>query len=510
MLSFLERHAERIAGVIGCFDRVIITGTIPGICYAQGMTDYLKFHRIRIFDFKQWAKALREEVRANAQRLAEENGLKIQHLPSSKPRKDQMIQKILEQRGRAPGLVHIFSAMEPCPSFEPWHNKQTHQTYLRHQGAKCLHYYFYFILKDLGLCYLRVPTWVPFRLQFYFNGHHALAAKLHKKNVGFQLLDNAFVQLDDYAKAQTLANQIHPQRLARRLHQVAKQCCPVIRHFPQKYYWSLMQVEYALDIVFKRQADLEPIYEELSRTAVHAIKAENIATFLGRKFHGNYQGEMGNWYQTRIEGTCIKHRMGPVGIKMYDKFNQIIRIEPTANNVSFFKHYRRVDKRDGTWEMKTANLKKSIYSLPALAELLSAAANRYLAFLSAIDDPTIATKDLDKISRPTRDANRSYRGFNFFHGGDAELFRTLMRGEFNISGFRNRDLRVHLHGKTPYQVSRFLKRLRQHGLIKKIGKAYKYYLTNLGRRVGVVALKLKEMFIIPALRGLLLEEVKIL
>ncbi|MEQ6340844.1 MAG: hypothetical protein M3A44_04115 [Gammaproteobacteria bacterium] len=44
-------------------------------------------------------------------------------------------------------------------------------TFLRSTPGKCLHYYFYFIDEEVGLCYLRVPTWRPFRLQFYCNGH---------------------------------------------------------------------------------------------------------------------------------------------------------------------------------------------------------------------------------------------------------------------------------------------------------------------------------------------------
>ena len=48
---------------------------------------------------------------------------------------------------------------------------------MRYKDGKCLHYYFYFIDAEFGLCYLRVPTWAPFRLQFYCNGHNWLAAR---------------------------------------------------------------------------------------------------------------------------------------------------------------------------------------------------------------------------------------------------------------------------------------------------------------------------------------------
>jgi hypothetical protein len=47
--------------------------------------------------------------------------------------------------------------------------------------GECIHYYFYFIDEELGPCCLRVPTWAPFRSQFYFNGHNALAVKLARQ-----------------------------------------------------------------------------------------------------------------------------------------------------------------------------------------------------------------------------------------------------------------------------------------------------------------------------------------
>ena len=97
------------------------------------------------------------------------------------------------------------------------------------------------------------------------------------------------------------------------------------------------------------------------------------------------------------------------------------------------------------------------------------------------------------------EGERSYRGFNLFHGPDLDLCRTILRGEFTISGFQARQLRAHLPDCSGGQLSRCLKRLRTHGLIKKVGKRYKYYLTTLGRTVATAALKLRELVIIPML-----------
>jgi hypothetical protein len=501
MQNFIERHTTKIKGVTSCLDRIVLTGTIPGICYAQGMTSLLFKKNIRIFDYTDFVEPMREEIRINAEKIAVENGLEIDFIRKKNFRKEDRINDVIKQRGSHPGLVHIFSAMEACTAYKPWHNKNTHKTYLKTVPGKCLHYYFYFITADLGLCYLRVPTWAPFRLQFYCNGHNLLASKLGKKNIDFQMLDNVFLHIDNFDKAQKLADDINVKRLHKQLDKIVRKYCPVVRHFVNNYHWSFMQVEYATDIIFNKKSDLKPIYDEIVRTAIHSVKTENIATFLGRKPHGGYQDEMGNNFNTRIEGTCIKHRMGKVAIKMYDKFGIVLRVETVANDVSFFKHHRRVEHRDGTWEMKTAPLKKSIYSLAMLIEMMKASNRRYIEFISTIDDPTGGIKDLNKISGSVKEDDRSYRGFNLFDGDDLELFSAIIRGEFNISGFSNKSLRKVIKGKKGHQVSRLLKRLRKHGLIKKISNTYKYYLTALGRRVTATALKLREMYIIPSLRG---------
>jgi hypothetical protein len=430
--------------------------------------------------------------------LAREAGIEIEFLKKCTDRKEKKVRQRLRQRGEHEGLVCIFSAMEACTSYTPWHDKKAHKTFLKGASGKCLHYYFYFIDRDLGLCYLRVPTWAPFRLQFYFNGHNALTAKLNRISISFSMLDNSFTHLGDWDKAQELADSVDVEKLHRKLNRLARRYCPPIKRFAEGYHWSLMQVEYATDIVFKRREDLAPIYEQLVRTAVHAVKAEQVAMFLGRKLNGNYQGEIGNRFETRIQGTCIKHHMGKVSIKIYDKGGLVLRIETTANDVTFFKHHRRVEHRDGSWEMKLAPLKKSIYSLAALLELMRASNRRYLEFISSLDDPTSGLRDVEKVARPARDGERSMRGFNLFDGGDLDLFVALVRGEFNISGFQNHDLRQQL-GKSGHQISRLIKRLRLHGLVKKVGHRYKYYLTALGRRVTATALRMRETILIPSL-----------
>ena len=494
-----EKLHDQLDGMLNCYDRIILTGSLHPFCYPEGMTRYLYEHQIRIFDYAQFAQPLSEQIRQNAERLAQEHGLEIEYIREKNFRKEDRIQAILKTRGTHPGLVHVFSALEPCETYHPWHDKSTHHTFVRRDTGKCLHYYFYFITADLGLCYLRVTTWCPFRLQFYFNGHAWLAAQLRQKGIEFDLLDNAFVHIADYARANQLMEQFDLAPLHQALDEFAQQFCPVIQSLNLSYQWSIYQAEYATDLVFKRQTDLQAFYPHLVETLIHTVKPVDIATFLGQKLHGNFRGEMGNRFNVRWLGTRLKHVMGPVSLKVYDKFSLILRIEVTVNDVTFFQQYRQVQHRNGETETKYAPMKKTLYSLPPLAEQLQAANRRYLEFLSTIATPEVGVQRLTRLTETQVEHEHRYKGFNLLAESDATVLRLLLRGEFAISGLTARAIRALLSDKTRGQISRLLKRLRVHGLLKKVGRHYKYYLTEFGREVATMTLKLRELYVIPAL-----------
>jgi hypothetical protein len=119
MKLLTERHADEIRGVLSCLDRIVVTGTIPHICHGEGMSGFLWSEGIRIFDFPQWAKKLRDEIRANADKIAQKNGIEIEFMRKSTFRKEDRVKEVVAKRGTHPGLVHILSVMESCPSYKP-------------------------------------------------------------------------------------------------------------------------------------------------------------------------------------------------------------------------------------------------------------------------------------------------------------------------------------------------------------------------------------------------------
>lgn len=497
--ALTHRYAANLHGVLSCYDRIIITGTLPGACYAGGMTSFLYSRGIRIFDYPRFAEPLRERIRQRAQEVCTAAGVQIEHVNKSHVRKEDLVARVLAARGDAPGLVHVLSAMEECPSYTPWLDKSNGHVFLRAAQGKCLHYYFYFIDEDLGLCYLRVPTWAPFGLQFYCNGHSALARSLRREGIAFVQEDNAFLRIDDLPRAQALADAFNPERLHRRLKRYAHWLCPVADVFAQDdWHWSIRQAEYSTDLMFRSRDILVPLYDTLSRQAVLAADAPRVAGFLGKKITPALAQEIGSRLSTRIEGRCIKHYMGAAGVKVYDKFSRVLRVETTVNDVSFFKHHRKVEHQDRHSTRELAALKKSIYSLIDLREILAGCNQRYLAFLSSLDDPSAGERDLQRLSQPRVGSDPSVKGLNFFNAADQTLLRTLQRGEFNIHGWRRADLLARL-AISPSAMSRQLRRLHMLGLIKKVVHTYRYYLTRLGRAAIAAACSLTRFNIVPAM-----------
>ncbi len=499
MKDFLRKYKKDIIGVVSCYDRILIRGTLTSCCYAQGMETLLYSKGIKIFDYPHYAQQFKEDIRSNAENIAKENGVKIEFVSKTNIRKEDIVKKVIETRGNHAGLVHIISAMETCNAYRARYDRVKKRAYLVPTKSKCLHYYFYFIDKEFGLCHMRVPTWCPFTLQFYCNGHNYLANKLEKKKIKFKMIDNAFSMINNFKAAQKLSDSLDAKRLHKVLDKQSQYFCPAIQELPSKIHWSLSQIEYATDIIFKDHHTLKPIYDNLLQTSIYAIKAHDVSRFLGKKLHGNYESEIGSNLSTRIEGKRIKHVMKRASIKMYDKFGFILRIETTSNDISFLKHFREVEKKDGSVERTYAPMKKSIYSIKPLTELLAAANRRYIDYLASINDIRDGTKKLKRLSEKVINNNRSYRGFNLFDEDDKELFRIIIRGEHCIKGMSNKEIREKWKNKTTAQISRLLKNLRLHGIIKKATNCYRYYVTKLGKQIISAGLKIQELMLIPEL-----------
>jgi hypothetical protein len=267
--------------------------------------------------------------------------------------------------------------------------------------------------------------------------------------------------------------------------------------FPQEYYWTVHQSEYATDVMFKSPEDLARIYPAWVRYAMTQFGSGDVMRFLGRKVPSSgrpdarFEGEVVTDLKTRPEGVCVRHRVNHNGIKQYDKAFTILRNETTIYYPWDFKVYR-TKEGDPNGEKSWRPMRKGIADLYRRAKVSHACNDRYLKALAAVEIPTRLKTLAAPLCQPAQCKGRRVRALNPLAAEDAQLLEAVNRGEFVINGFRNRDLRALLYTAEPLTpkdakrqssaVTRKLRLLRAHGLIQKIKSTHRYQLTAQGRR----------------------------
>ena len=505
---FADKYQDDILGINSCFDRVVVSGSIIPLSYIDGLSRFLSTHKILLKEFLPHAGYLAELLKADAKSLAEENNAAYIYLNDAKTRKEAVVKSLIQERGEHPGLVAVLAALEVCPSFDIFKNKKGYKLELVQRQRKCLHFYFYFIDADLGLCYFRVQSFFPFRVQIYFNGREQLARKLDKAQIGYHKSDNCFTFLDDFETAQQLADELDVAKLHALFDSWTEKYVSILPKLRQKwhlsYHWSIRQIEYAYDILFESQDRLEAIYKQLLQYITLSAMPEDIMSFLGKKLSGPQSGRVDTSTKKTYLGYRIKHRNGAISIKVYNKSGSVLRIEITINDLSQFRVHREVTGRDGRSVTRLAPLKKSIYSLEHVIRIAKAATGRYLDFLSQMQDNSCNVKELRHLTeRKTVDGN-NYKGFNPLNREDSTLFEILLNGSFITTGFKNKELKLKLSAClseknwSTSKVSRLLKRLRVFGLLRRVNNSLRYLLTSKARAILTVALKVKNLITIPA------------
>lgn len=505
MKSFIQRHADSVVGVLSGFDRVLFRGTLRSISYGDGLDRFLGAMHVRYKDFGAFAEGLSERLKEDAEALAMAHGRPFQFVAKSGESKEQIATAIALRDGIEEGLVCVLRCVEPCMSFSIRKNEKGQFRFMA-QERKCLHLYFYYMDRQFGLMHVRLATWLPFGIQVCLNGREYLARRMKQAGIGYEKRDNCFTRIDDLPRAQEMINELEHRKWKPFLDLLARRANPwVLRRNGldlRGYYWSVRESEYATDVMFKDAASLERLYPHLLDHAIKRFGCSDVLRFLGRRTcESRFRGDVSANLVKRPEGVRVKHWAEENSIKMYDKQGSVLRIEMTMNNPHRFK-VRRMTEWGGIRRMRWTRMRLGIVDLVRRVEVSRAANERYIEALAMVKVPSPARALLDGVSRRVVKEERPYRALRPVSPEDAKTFRAVMRGEFLIKGFTNRDLREFQGtAKEANQVesrrasgraTRLLRLLRAHGLIRKVSGTRYYRVTEFGHRVMTAALTIRE------------------
>jgi hypothetical protein len=502
--QFIKKHEPMIVGQLSGFDRIRFRGTIRMLAAVAGIVAWMIDCNGNglLKGFGDFADDLTERLGRSVEQVAKLAGRPIKYLASSLLSKEDLVQELLARERITEGLVCVLSCVEPCRSFDIHRDPETKRIELVRAYRKCKHWYAYFVDSLLGLCHVRIQSWLPFTVHVCVNGREWLCRELDAADIGYRRRDNCLVDVADFDAAQKRLDAQPWLNWTETLNSLLDRACPLLstlrfRGAPFRYYWSADETEWATDILFRSSEQLAGLYPSLIRHAITTFSSCDVLRFLGRSrtpmttgVHHSFQGEVVSDVKTRPEGIRIKHRVNVNSIKMYDKQGSVLRIETTINDARDMKVFRTAES-DPSGPKSWRTLRKGVVDLPRRVQISQTANTNYLSALAAVDVQTPLGDVVDAVSTPvTRDGQRA-RGLNPITGQDARFAALLQRGEFAINGFRNRDVRPLLYpqDETPIQkrrssgkVTRLLRLFRAHNLIRKIPGTHRYQLTATGRR----------------------------
>lgn len=506
MERFLERHSDRLVGTIAGFDRILFRGQILHLCHPEGMGKFLSSQKVLYKDFSPFVQSFTNQIKAHALRMAEEQQRPYEYLSSAAISKEEKARAILERDQVSEGLVCVLSCLEPCYSYQVRGDRASKQLRLVWEPSKCQHFYFYYQDRDFGLMHVRLQAWFPFTIQICVNGREWLARQLSRAGIAYTKDGNCFTEIADLKRAQALLDSLNELNFARVLSAFARRVNPWLS--PRKgkvvllpYYWTMRQAEYATDLLFRDRESLAEIYPALVRHAITQFSCQDVMRFLGRRSNARFSGTSQSSYAHRVEGIRVKHWVEENSIKMYDKAGSVLRVETTINNPKRFRAWRRIKTQAGV-KTKSLPLRKGVADLGRRVEISRAANGRYLEALAVVGLPTPSLKLLDQVSHRVQAKGRTYRPLRPIAPQESEMFRVVLRGEHQLQGVRNQDLRKHLYPeqekdeedrqRSSARVSRQLGLLKAHGLIYKVPKTNYYRVTKKGHQVMATALTLRD------------------
>jgi len=497
-MNIIEQNEKKINGILETFDRMIINGYLLNLCNYRHFLFYLIENDVKLVDFDKFAQKETEMLCNHIDNYIKENNTETIYLNSGKIDKNEIVMAELEKNPNKSGLITALSAIEICNTMTVKPNKETQKLEIISKSAKCKHYYFYYNDKEFGLMYLKIQTWFPYNVQIYINGREYLSKLLDKNNIKYEMYNNSFSYIEDFTKAQELADGILNQKISDSFDGLIKKInihLPKIEKiFSHSYYWCIDQCEFATDINFKNREDLRLFYKTLVETTYFTFSSEDIYSFFGRnisKIHMFSKGEIVSDLRHRYQGYRIKFKINNNQIKMYDKGNNL-RIEVTINNPKDFKilkeKERIIEHKSIEKEKVWVPMGKSISNLYRYVEISKSITKRYIEALPDINAEEVPISEINKISSSIKVNDRKYTGFNILEKDTLNLFSIMSSGEYLINGFSNKLIREKYFSKEVTKkdinkLTRLLSKLKAHGIIKKVARKNKYYLTTNGRKI---------------------------
>ena len=487
METFAKLFARFLVFVYHCFDRIVIQGYLPLLTRPEHIVHFFRdVHGLYPITPQVLAKRT-PEYRGWVEGYARNH--KIPMLKAEKGvSKEDCVRPHLQrmERRNQHGVYCIFTSMEMGSTFTSkmpkFPTEDPDYRIIRRVPSRFLHYYFYIrdpVIGPLAMC---VGTYLPFQTTYYLNGHNFIEIELRQQGMAFRKDDNAFLAIADPKALQAAADKLSDVTIEKRLNYWSWLLGPKFSDKDRKAVnldrkYSINQIEYCRNFIFKRHFPIHKIFEHSCEMGLLRLAADKVAYIFGVRVTKRLRGKLYSVLEKLDHGHHVlriycKNLVG----RMYEKFSTFLRVEVCVNR------------------MKDLGLNKGLENLGRLRQKLVAITDRFAGFeaqsLNVHDDfPLFQKMALPVITGKTRIA-----GIKIHDTRMMRLMEVLLRGGTQLNGWRSADIHqailttfgLSASSYTLTQLRYDLRKMKAHGLLERIGRGYRYRLTEKGVKAALM------------------------
>jgi hypothetical protein len=243
--------------------------------------------------------------------------------------------------------------------------------------------------------------------------------------------------------------------------------------------YSLNEVEYALNVVFRRNSPIHKIFERSAELGLFRLTADQVAQIFGVRKHKRMRGKLQSLLEKLDHGHHVLriYCKGLVG-RLYEKFSIFLRLEVCVNR------------------LKDLGLNKGLDNLGALREKLVPLTDRLASFEGELLDVHVDFSLFQRLALPVCSTTGKSKipGIKIHDTRMIRLMEVLLHGGPQLNGWPTVQIgeavrsAFGLSAKT-YTLNQLrydLRKMKSHGLLERVGQRYAYRLTQKGIRVAAL------------------------
>jgi hypothetical protein len=384
------------------------------------------------------------------------------------------------------GVYCIFPSMETGKTFRSkmpkFPTEDPDYRIIRRVPSRYLHYYFYIrdpVIGPLAMC---VGTYLPFQTTYNLNGHNFIEIELLQQGVAFRKEDNAFLSTSDPQALQAAADKLSASIIEKRLNYWTWLLGPKLSqkdrqavHVKREY--SINQIEYCRNFIFKRHFPLHKIFEQSCEMGLFRLAADKVAYIFGVRVTKWLNGKL----HSVLEKLDHDHHVLRIYCKklvgrMYEKFSTFLRVEVCVNR------------------MKDLGLNKGLENLGRLRQKLVAITDRFAGFEAQSLNVHADFPLFQRMALPVMAGKTKIAGIKIHDTRMMRLMEVLLRGGTQLDGWRSADIHqailntfgLSAASYTLTQLRYDLRKMKAHGLLERIGRGYLYRLTDKGIKAALM------------------------